>query len=251
MQGTEGPYSDFERLVLFALLILWAVFLFGGFIIGRPNAERTHRTPTWGRMASSLTLVAAAWSSYLSMRLTGLEPFGLLLAVGMSLGCIGDFFMARLIPIKEPVLGGIAAFGLGHVAYITAFVWAGNGFGLDSPTQRWGALAAWLLFGLAGWYVVVFRGQRVTPLHYAALPYALLLSATAGLATGLALQAPLLLSLAVGAALFLFSDLLLAAQLFNNLHFNLIGDAVWLLYGPAQMLIVCWLLAGELLATLR
>jgi hypothetical protein len=29
-----------------------------------------------------------------------------------------------------------------------------------------------------------------------------------------------------------------AAQLFNNRHFPLIGDVIWLTYGPAQMLIV-------------
>ena len=43
---------------------------------------------------------------------------------------------------------------------------------------------------------------------------------------------------AVGAALFLASDLILAAQLFNDLRFPLISDVVWLTYGPAQMLIV-------------
>jgi hypothetical protein len=51
-------------------------------------------------------------------------------------------------------------------------------------------------------------------------------------------QPPVFLPLAVGAALFLLSDLILAAELFNGLHFPLIGDVVWLTYGPAQMLIV-------------
>jgi len=36
----------------------------------------------------------------------------------------------------------------------------------------------------------------------------------------------------------LISDLILAAQLFNDLQFHSIGDIVWLTYGPAQMLIV-------------
>ena len=34
------------------------------------------------------------------------------------------------------------------------------------------------------------------------------------------------------------SDLILAAQLFNDLSFSLIGDVIWLTYGPGQMLIV-------------
>ena len=49
---------------------------------------------------------------------------------------------------------------------------------------------------------------------------------------------PTLFITALGAALFLLSDLLLAAQLFNGVKFRLIGDVVWMLYGPAQMLIV-------------
>jgi hypothetical protein len=75
-------------------------------------------------------------------------------------------------------------------------------------------------------------------LHYAALPYALLLSSTAGFATGLALNSGLFIPLALGCALFLLSDLIIAARLFNGVYFRLIDDVVWLTYGPAQMLIV-------------
>jgi hypothetical protein len=58
------------------------------------------------------------------------------------------------------------------------------------------------------------------------------------MATGLALQQGQFTWLAIGAALFLISDLILAAQLFNDLSFPLIGDVIWLTYGPGQMLIV-------------
>jgi hypothetical protein len=99
-------------------------------------------------------------------------------------------------------------------------------------------LAGWLLVGLVGWYLVVFRGQEVTMLHWAALPYALLLASTAGFATGLALQSSHFVPLALGAALFLLSDLILAGELFSGLKFPLIGDVIWLTYGPGQALIV-------------
>ncbi len=36
-----------------------------------------------------------------------------------------------------------------------------------------------------------------------------------------------------GGALFLASDLILAGQLFSALSFPLIGDVIWLTYGPA------------------
>lgn len=227
-----------QNLWLLALLVIWTALLFGGFSFGKLDSLRTRRMPAWTRMASSLTLVAAAWSGFFFNRNNAIESFALLIAVGMTLGFIGDLFMAELIPVGNHVMGGIGAFGLGHIAYIIAFLAFGDRNGLNDPGARWGAWIVWLLIGVIGWYIVVYRGQKATPLHYAALPYALLLASTAGFATGLALQNSLFIPLALGAALFLLSDLILAAQLFNNLRFYLISDVVWLTYGPAQMLIV-------------
>lgn len=237
-----------QSLLMTILLILWAAFLFGGFILGTENAERTHRTMTWTRMASSLVLVVAGWVFVWITRETRVSTYALLVALGMTFGFLGDLFMAQLIPLKDYVLGGIGSFGIGHIFYIVAFVSFGNQQGLNEPRARWGALIVWLLIGMVGWYVVVFRGQEPTFLHYAALPYALLLASTAGFATGLALQAGGFIPLAIGAALFLLSDLILAAQLFNNLFFPFIGDVVWGTYGPAQMLIVYSISAALLVA---
>ena len=94
------------------------------------------------------------------------------------------------------------------------------------------------MIGIIGWYVVVYRKSDKSPLVYAALPYSLLLASTVGFTMSLSLLDPSFTFVTVGAILFLLSDLLLAAQLFNNLHFRYIGDAVWFLYAPAQMLIV-------------
>lgn len=229
-----GQLANWQRIWLAALLALWAALLFGGFVLG----EGERRMPTWTRMASSAVLVAAGWSWYVFSRESPSAPFSLCVAAGMTMGFVGDLFMARLIPVDNHVLGGIGAFGAGHVLYIAGMVWYSRAAGLDAPGPRWGALALWLLIGGAGWYWLVFRGQQAGPLHYAALPYALLLAGTAGLATGLALQQPVFAALALGAALFLLSDLILAGQLFSGLRFRLIDDVVWLTYGPGQMLIV-------------
>jgi hypothetical protein len=231
-----------------AWLIPWALLLFGGFAFGKPNEERTRRMPAWTRIGSSLALVAAAWGWYAFTFGTAVSALGLWLAIGMTLGCLGDLFLAGALALPQPVLGGIAAFGLGHLAYILGLLQFGTQQHLDAPGPRWGAWLVWLLIGLAGWYLVVFRGSRPTFLHGAALPYALLLASTAGVATGLAVQAPVFIPLAIGAALFLLSDLILAAQLFNHLRFPLIGDVIWLTYGPAQALIVYSLASAVLMA---
>ncbi len=220
------------------LLIVWGGLLFGGFIFGKPDRENEHRIPTWARMGSSLTLVLAGWAGFLFSAEGPTKTFVFFLAIGMTLGAVGDFSMAKLLPLPDHVIGGIAAFGLGHMAYIYGILQYANTTGRDTAGTRWVAWAVWLVIGLAGWYVVVFRGGKPTVLHWVALPYALLLASTAGFATSLALQASEFWGLAGGATLFLISDLILAAQLFNNLKFNLIGDVVWLTYGPGQMLIV-------------
>jgi uncharacterized membrane protein YhhN len=234
-----------HSLWLTGLLLAWAALLFGGFVLGQADAERARRMPVWTRLASSVVLVVAGWSWFWITRDRAGNSFALLIAAGMTLGFVGDLFMARLLPVPQYILGGIGAFGLGHLIYIAAFLRLGNQAGLAAPVPRGLAWIAWLLVGLMGWYLAVYRGQRPTALHWAALPYALLLASTAGLATGLALQASAFVPLAIGGALFLVSDLILAAQLFNGVRFYLIGDVVWLTYGPAQALIV-YAVAGAL-----
>jgi uncharacterized membrane protein YhhN len=189
-------------------------------------------------MASSLTLVVAAFSWYFFVRQTPTASYALLVAGGMFLGFIGDLSLAGVLPGGRSVLRGIAAFGIGHLCYITAFWRFADQNGLNDAVPRLTALAFWLLIGAVGWFLVVGRRRPLTPLHGAALPYALLLATTAGVASALAWQDGRFISLAIGAALFLLSDLLLAGELFAGLKFPLISDIIWLTYGPGQMLIV-------------
>jgi hypothetical protein len=222
------------------LLLLWAALLFGGYFLGG-GADR--RMPRWTRLGSSLVLVVAGWTVTLVAPSGPLGRFALLIAIGMTLGFVGDLFMARVIPLPNRFFGGIAGFALGHVAYIAAGLGLGNALNVD-PMLRLAAWLAWLLIGALAWWAIVYRDQQRTALHWATLPYSLLLASTTGVATGLALQQLVFLPFAVGAALFLFSDLLIAAQLFavrflrERAFARHIDDVIWLTYGPGQMLIV-------------
>lgn len=217
------------RSALIGLWVVWAALLFGGFVLGDPEGGRI---PTWCRLGSSVVLVIAGFTWFAATRGGLAERFAILVAIGMTLGLVGDWFNARNV-----IIGGIIAFGLGHVAYIAACVYAARVANLPSQSARWVSLAVWWLIGLVSWYFVVYLGTRHQDLIWPALPYTLLLAGTAGMATSLAVQHRGFLLLAVGAALFLVSDLVLAFRLFSH-EFALGGDAVWLLYGPGQMLIV-------------
>jgi hypothetical protein len=226
--------------MMIVLWLAWAAMLFGGFAFGKLNHEETHRIPTPLRMGSSAALMIAAWVYFF----TDQEALRFWLAVGMSLGFLGDLFMAGLIVKGEMrVLGGMGSFGVGHIGYIIGLL----GYSSHFTGERWLALGIWWLLAVVLWYAVVYRGAKGKPstLHYVALPYAVLLASTTGIATGLALNEGIFAVMALGTLLFLLSDLLLGAELFNGLHFKGIGDVVWLLYGPGQMLIVFTLYAAE------
>ena len=224
--------------VLIVLLVVWACLLFGGYFFGRADAKAGRRMPTWTRIGSSLVLVLAAWLFVLLAQGSSFAPFTRLIALGMTLGFAGDLFMAGLAPVSQPVLFGMSAFGAGHVAYIAAQFRLAAILGLPFAGLILAAWLLWLLVAATAWYLVVFRGHRATPLHWAALPYSLLLASTAGIATGLALQDARLIPLALGAILFLFSDFLIAVKLFAARTSKGIDDLIWLTYGPGQCLIV-------------
>jgi hypothetical protein len=239
-----------QRIWIVGLAGLWAIFLFGGFFLGTPDATYSHRMSTWTRMASSFTLVVASWSWFFFSRGKRVNRYALLISIGMAFGFVGDMILAGVLPVPNRVLMGIGSFAVGHIFYIMAIAGFGNRFGLNEQVAKWGMLILWWLIGLAGWYFVVFRGQDPSIVHWVALPYALLLASTSGLGSGLAMQDRRFIPLALGGALFLLSDLILAGDMFNDLYFPLIGDVVWLTYGPAQMLIVysigaAWKKAGQ------
>jgi hypothetical protein len=88
------------------------------------------------------------------------------------------------------------------------------------------------------WWTLIRSPQTPAVLNYGSLGYALLLAAMAGLAVSLALQEPRFVPLALGALLFLVSDVFLGHRLFQEGKFLLMGDLVWMTYIVGQLLIV-------------
>ncbi|QDU42735.1 YhhN-like protein [Symmachiella dynata] len=227
----------------FVVWLVWGALLCGGLLAGNLPLDDASGWSEWGRLGSSVLLVVAAWLFFLRGRATAASRYLLLIAIGMTLGALGDFFMAgrlqTLIKLPNPALGGIAAFGLGHAAYIAACLDAHKRAGLKSRAARWEALLIWQLIGLVGWYFIVYPTEvdRLQLLRWPALVYTLLLACTAGMAMSLAVQDRRFSLLTIGAALFLLSDLILAWGMFHG-SFPYSREAVWIPYGGGQMLIV-------------
>lgn len=234
------PVAGAVRWLLWGLLLLWAGLLIGGLLLGRPDAARRNRLPLPVRMASSTVLLAAALVWWRAGLAGGpLERFGLWIAVGMAFGLLGDLFMAGLIVARpKHVIFGMLAFGAGHIAYLLAFRQAAGLLGLNSGPAWLGSVALYLVVGVLLWLRFVRAPARGPVLNYGTLVYSLLLAVVAGAAAALAVQQPLFIPLALGALLFIASDLLVGSELMRRTAFPWIGDVIWLTYSAAQMLIV-------------
>ncbi len=242
------PVGPWVRLVLSALLALWAGLLLFGLLFGEPDAAKRNRLPLRARMGLSVTLVIAAlvwWRAGTAG--TALDRFGLFILLGMSFGLLGDLFMARLIvPAPRHVIFGILAFGVGHVWYILAFVQARTALGLDAGSVWAGAVVIYLVVAVVLWLALVREPARGKALNLGTLGYSLLLSAMAGAAAALAVQAGAFLPLALGGLFFMASDLILGSELMRRVSFPGIGDVIWVTYTVAQMLIVYYSSAAAL-----
>jgi len=225
--------------LLYALLGVWAALLILGFVFGKLDEERINRIPRANKILSSAILVVCALIWWLAGASgTPLVSYATLLLLGMAVSFLGDVIMAQLLPLPQYVLFGMGAFGVAHVLYISGYLRLGSVLGLQDGGARAIGLAVLLVLAVVLWWMLIRSPRTPAMLNYGSLGYALLLAAMAGLAVSLALQEPRFVPLALGAVLFLVSDVLLGHRLFQGGTFLLVGDLVWVTYITGQLLIV-------------
>lgn len=242
------------------LWVLWAGLLFGGMVLNGFEHIGSDGFLKATRLTSSIVLVLASVLWWLQGRGTAAAAPLAGIAVGMTFGFFGDVSNARVVLTdpQQSIIGGALLFAVGHIAYIWAALRIRRDLGLRSPTSWAASLLFWEAFGLVGWYFVVYGVEPRLAIHWIALPYTLLLAGTAGVTMALALCDRRFVLLGLGGAVFLFSDLMIAVGQFRKVdvgqflvdttgfrtplgaHFcEQVGrNAVWILYGPAQMMIV-------------
>ncbi len=182
--------------------------------------------------------VKAASTGALALILWHLSP-GLplfwLWAAGMTLGALGDWCLARRG--EALFLAGMAAFGLGHLAYAAAMLAfaAGPDFARLSLPEG-GALAVLVALLLS---TEVWLAPRTGRLRWPVRAYVLLIGLM-GVAAILLPAGPGKGVLRLGAALFLLSDLLLSIRLFvtgDPARQRLLSLTLWPAYWCGQALI--------------
>ena len=225
--------------ILCALAVLVLTGLVSGLVLGRLNEERTGRLPRWLRMGLSGTLLVSAlvhlvWGAWD----TSAELYATLVFLGMLCSFMGDLIMARLVPVPNRLVGGMAAFGVGHLFYSAAF-----GFlSLQLGPAGSGHLLAWLLllgaFVLWAWRRHICRPGGSRALNMGSLGYAILIAVMASLALNLSTQFLSLATLGLGAVLFLLSDLVLGHWQVQGHAWKSVNDVIWTTYVLGQLLIV-------------
>jgi hypothetical protein len=221
------------------LLAVWAALLVLGFAFGRLDEKRINRIPRVNKILSSAILVVCAMIWWLAGAAdTPLAGYAGLLFFGMASSFLGDLIMAQLLPLPQHVLFGMGTFGVAHVLYIGGYLRMGGVLGLQSGAARAAGLAILLVLAVVLWWTLIRSPQTSAVLSYGSLGYALLLAAMAGLAVSLAWQETRFVLLALGALVFLVSDVFLGHRLFQGGTFLLVGDLVWMTYIVGQLLIV-------------
>lgn len=222
----------------YLLLLLWLLALGTGLLLDLQWLDKDHfRALPSLKLTSSFVLVLAAWYTVFK---TSAAPrrIAVCIAVGMFFGFLGDCAMAALFKFfPSPVIGGILFFGIGHLAYIYGALLARRYFQLPANALWWLAILAWQVIGILIWIFIVNRSDQHLPLHIPALAYGALLAATAGVTSAMAIQNRQFIWSALGAMLFLFSDGVIAWEMFQG-STPLLRFLVWATYGPGQMLIV-------------
>lgn len=229
------PYARGLRVAWILVVVIGVV----AFIFGRFNALKTSHTIPAGHMAMSAILVGVAfvWWRVVAQG-THLSGYTAGLFFGMLASWMGDLILADFIPLPEPVIGGMAAFGVAHIGYIVGYRRLARVRGLAHDKRLIAFLSFyWLVAGLL-WVALVRNPQGPALLNYGALGYAVLLSSMAAVATHLAVAEPRLVWLAAGANLFLLSDIILGNWLLRGNHWFLVSDVVWVFYAAGQALIV-------------
>lgn len=221
-----------------ALIATWSALLFVPWFFEEPSGWHGGRIPPWARMSSSAVLVVLALLGLAAVRDADLKKLQRSVAVAMGFGLVGDLLLAGFLGLRGTgALGaGMLVFALGHGAYL-------HGMRAVAPFAPLPVAVASAV-AATGWAVAVYGGGIAGPLlGGGSLVYAQVLATVVGAAAGLARKEPAFRWMAIGAASFLASDLLLSLELFRPALFRWIplsvrGDVVWLLYGTGQLLLV-------------
>ena len=221
--------------MIIGLLVLIQLILFAIGILGPwRDANATGRLPRAIRMLLSFSLVVAAFVIWLSGAKQA--TYVQWVAFGMLASFIGDLIMAKLIPLPDRLIGGMIAFGIAHILYITAYVLTiqANHADLLSFGFMLG-IGFYAIVSIIGWLMLIRNLQKDTATNIGALVYGMLIGTMAAFALGLASAVGSGFWLtAIGGLFFITSDFLIGVTDIRGIKIKNANDWIWLTYVAGQ-----------------
>ncbi|MCL4394923.1 MAG: lysoplasmalogenase [Chloroflexi bacterium] len=225
------------------IFIAFQVILFAIGLIGPwrdpPERSTNGRLPRPVRILLSLSLLAAVsviWASGARS-----PAYAQWVLWGMFASFVGDLIMARLIPLPNRLIGGMAAFAVAHACYITAYLVTINRASFTLSLDR---LVTGLSFGVGlygvisvlGWLLVIRNPEKSRSVNVGALLYGMWIGVMASFALALAytLGGAFWLT-AFGGLAFVASDFIIGVTEIRGLSLKNANDWVWLTYVIGQM----------------
>ncbi len=229
------------------LIILLFLFQLALFIVGLlgpwRDANATGHLPRAARMLLSFSLVVAAafliWGGG-----SRIPVYAQWVFFGMCASFVGDLVMARLIPFPNRLFGGMLAFGVAHLLYITAYHRTLQTISALEPYNRFalGLVIGLVFYGLVlglVWWFLIRNPRKGTILNVGALAYGgvIAVMASFALALALALGGAFWLT-ALGGLLLLCSDFIIGMTNIHDIPLTNANDWIWLTYVAGQMGII-------------
>ena len=178
-----------------------------------------HLANDWVNLAPPWGLVWKA-SGIVLLGVYALSQRAWLAALALFLCAAGDVLLELFF------VAGMAAFALGHIAYIFCFLEWGRVLGPNKRDRPVAGLVVVVSLAMLGWMVPGMGDLLIPALIYQAI-------ITVMVATAMVVKAPMLARL--GAVVFMLSDTLIAIGKFTNT--GVPPGSVWITYAGAQIMI--------------
>lgn len=216
------------------LLFLWTYI--GSFKTNSTRSSEGRIFPIGRRSVLSFSIVIA---TFVIWRMDVDSAYKMWVFLGMFFSFFGDLSMAKLLPWRNHMIGGMLTFGIAHVLYIIAFIIEANNHA--NTVFNLGMLIAvifYVLLLIIFWLFYIRNPKKPSILNIGALVYGLWVGGTASFAAGLAYAlGGGWIAAALGGLLFVISDAIIALTDIGDRRFRNQGVWIWITYIGAQVLI--------------
>ncbi len=183
---------------------------------------------------SSLLLMAA-----LFIMAGNYSIFTLCVFLGMLFSFAGNLAMAEIIRLSDRLMGGVAAFSIAHIFYITAFFQALSGRGMEPGATLTAGLVVYGAIITVFWFYLIRNTALKLYFNAGCLLYMLLIGVMASSALAMSANVGYGAWLAAfGAFSFVMSDLIIGATVIGGHEFDRSELWVWFTYVLGQMCII-------------